>query len=253
MSIHTHDHGKKHGEKSPEQGTSAHAQPSEAQSVSGTQAEAQAAEYTANQTAPSLETQLAEARAEIELLKIQLAELNDKYLRALAEQVNFRKRMVKDKEDAQKYAIQTLLVDLIPVLDDFDRSIDAALQSPEDGSKVLEGVRLIRKHFMDMLETKYGLRRFSAQGAVFDPHLHEAMFSDTGEVAEPTVTQEFMPGYMLHDRVIRSAKVKVTMPAKPAPQPEQSSPAAEPAGSEQRRDQSEAAGAGSEEPQEAHS
>lgn len=232
MSTHTHDHEKKHREKGLEQDTSVHAQTPGDQSAPEPQAQtgqpAQAGQtdqssQSAREQAPaSLDTELAQARAEIELLKIQLAELNDKYLRALADQVNFRKRMVKDKEEAQKYAVQTLLTDLVPVLDDFDRSIEAALQSPEDGSKVLEGVRLIRKHLMDTLENKYGLKRFSAQGAVFDPNYHEAMFSDMGEVEEPTVTQEFMPGYILHDRVIRSAKVKVTMPAKPAASQEQS-------------------------------
>lgn len=225
MSTHTHDHEKKHRGKDPEQDTSVQSQmpveqPQPESQVQTGQAD-QSAQPAEEQLPASLETQLAEARAEIELLKIQLAELNDKYLRALADQVNFRKRMVKDKEEAQKYAIQTLLADLVPILDDFDRSIDAALQSPEDGSKVLEGVRLIRKHLMDTLENKYGLKRFSAQGAAFDPNYHEAMFSDIGEVEEPTVTQEFMPGYMLHDRVIRSAKVKVTMPARPATRQEQ--------------------------------
>lgn len=159
------------------------------------------------------EAQLAAANAEIELLKAQLAELNDKYLRTLAEQVNFRKRIAKEKEEYQQYALSTLLMDLIPILDDFDRSLEAATQSQNNVSKVIEGIRLIQKRLMDTLTNKYGLTRFSAKDSVFDPHMHEAMFSDQGDVAEPTVTQEFMPGYKLHDRVIRTAKVKVTVPA----------------------------------------
>lgn len=158
------------------------------------------------------EAQLAAAHAEIELLKAQLSELNDKYLRTLAEQVNFRKRVVKEKEEFQQYAVSTLLADLIPVLDDFDRSLDAVEQNKTDSAKVVDGVRLIQKRLYDTLSNKYGLSKYESKGGVFDPHLHEAMFSDQGDVAEPTVTQEFMPGYKLHERIIRTAKVKVTMP-----------------------------------------
>lgn len=159
------------------------------------------------------EAQLAAAKAEIEVLKAQLSELNDKYLRTLAEQVNFRKRVVKEKEEFQQYAVSTLLSDLIPVLDDFDRSLEAIVQNQNDTTKIIEGIRLIQKRLHDTLSNKYGLSRYEAKGLVFDPHLHEAMFSDQGDVPEPTVTQEFLPGYKLHDRVIRTAKVKVTMPA----------------------------------------
>jgi len=158
------------------------------------------------------EAQLAAARAEIDLLKAQVSELNDKYLRTLAEQVNFRKRVVKEKEEFQQYAISTLLADLIPVLDDFDRSLDAVAQHKTDAEKVAEGIQLIQKRLYDTLSNKYGLAKYESKNSVFDPHMHEAMFSDQGDVAEPTVTQEFMPGYKLHERIIRTAKVKVTMP-----------------------------------------
>jgi molecular chaperone GrpE len=168
-----------------------------------------------NQSATDLESQLAAANAEIERLKAQLEELNDKYLRTLAEQVNFRKRVVKEKEEFQQYAVSTLLNDLIPVLDDFDRSLDAVAQNHKDVEKVIEGIRLIQRRLYDTLSKKYGLKQYKAEGTAFDPHLHEAMFSEKGDVHEPKVTQEFLPGYKLHDRVIRTAKVKVMMPAKP--------------------------------------
>ncbi len=159
------------------------------------------------------EALLAAARAEIEILKAQVSELNDKYLRTLAEQVNFRKRVVKEKEEFQQYAISTLLTDLIPVLDDFDRSLESVVQHKTDTEKVAEGIQLIQKRLYDTLSNKYGLTKYDSKNSVFDPHMHEAMFSDQGDVAEPTVTQEFMPGYKLHERIIRTAKVKVTMPA----------------------------------------
>lgn len=172
-----------------------------------------------DQSATDLESQLAAANAEIERLKAQLEELNDKYLRTLAEQVNFRKRVVKEKEEFQQYAVSTLLNDLIPVLDDFDRSLDAVAQNHKDVEKVIEGIRLIQRRLYDTLSKKYGLKQYKAEGTAFDPHLHEAMFSEKGDVHEPKVTQEFLPGYKLHDRVIRTAKVKVMMPANPAGAP----------------------------------
>jgi len=226
MSKHKHEHGQSSNTMKPEQTMSAESLSSlqnqqaesqaglpeveiqpDAEPAIGGQAGAQAGAVA------TPEAQLAAAKAEIELLKAQLAELNDKYLRALAEQVNFRKRVIKEKEEYQQYAVSTLLLDLIPVLDDFDRSLEAAAQSQNDASKIIEGVRLVQKRLFDTLANKYGLTRYNAKGSVFDPHMHEAMFSDQGDVAEPTVTQEFMPGYKLHDRVIRAAKVKVTMPA----------------------------------------
>jgi len=161
----------------------------------------------------SPEAQLAAARAEIEVLKSQLAEVNDKYLRALAEQVNFRKRIVREKEEFQQYAVSSLIKEaLIPVLDDFDRSLDAVAQNSNDPAKIIEGIQLIQKRLYDTLANKYGLVKLESNGHVFDPQLHEALFSDQGQVVEPMVTQEFMPGYKLHDRIIRAAKVKVTMP-----------------------------------------
>jgi molecular chaperone GrpE len=111
------------------------------------------------------------------------------------------------------------LNDLIPVLDDFDRSLDAVAQNHKDVEKVIEGIRLIQRRLYDTLSKKYGLKQYKAEGTAFDPHLHEAMFSEKGDVHEPKVTQEFLPGYKLHDRVIRTAKVKVMMPANPAGAP----------------------------------
>ncbi len=217
MSKHKHEHGETSEGMKPEN-TQTHAQDQENQSLvpeAGAQPGAEGPEEAPAGAVNTPEAQLS-AKAEIELLKTQLAELNDKYLRTLAEQVNFRKRVVKEKEEFQQYAVSTLLSDLIPVLDDFDRSLEAVVQNQNDTTKVIDGIRLIQKRLYDTLSNKYGLSRYEAKGVVFDPHLHEAMFSDQGDVPEPTVTQEFLPGYRLHDRVIRTAKVKVTMPANPA-------------------------------------
>jgi molecular chaperone GrpE len=217
MSKHKHEHGETSEEMKPENAQT-HAQEQEPQPLvpeADVQPGAEGQEEAPAGAVNTPEAQLAAAKAEIELLKAQLAELNDKYLRTLAEQVNFRKRVVKEKEEFQQYAVSTLLSDLIPVLDDFDRSLEAVVQNQNDATKVIDGIRLIQKRLYDTLSNKYGLSRYEAKGVAFDPHLHEAMFSDQGDVPEPMVTQEFLPGYRLHDRVIRTAKVKVTMPGNP--------------------------------------
>ncbi|HEY9054981.1 MAG TPA: nucleotide exchange factor GrpE [Rectinemataceae bacterium] len=155
----------------------------------------------------------AEAAArEVESLKAELAELNDKYLRKLADDVNFRKRMLKEKDEAQKYAVSSLLQDLIPILDDFDRGIASAEQT-KNYEQVHEGILLIRRQLSQMLENKYALKRLDSKGKPFDPTMHEALFAEPADVEEPVVSEEYLCGYALHDRVLRAAKVRVRIPA----------------------------------------
>jgi molecular chaperone GrpE len=149
-------------------------------------------------------------------LEEKLREADDKYLRKAAEFENFRKRITREKQDAIEFANQSLLLDLIPVLDDFDRAIKAAAAmasaSPEFDS-LYEGVTLIEKRLVTQLENKWGLKRFDSAGEAFDPNRHEAIMMDkSAEVAGPVVQEDFLKGYTLKDRVVRSAKVKVLMP-----------------------------------------
>lgn len=147
-------------------------------------------------------------------LEKQNAELQDQYLRKAADFDNYRKRMIREKQEAIDYANSALLLDLVQVLDDFDRAIDAgsAGEQGEPGAFV-DGVSMIRKQLGSMLESKYGLEYYPAKDTVFDPNIHEAIGSvpDT-EVKEPTVAEEYLKGYKLKDRVIRPAKVMVKMP-----------------------------------------
>lgn len=159
---------------------------------------------------------LREAEARILSLTEELSGLKDQYLRKLADYENFRKRMAREKEESLKYAVSTLLGDLVPVLDDFDRAV-ASAEHARDYVILHDGVVLIRRQLGGLLENKYGLVRFEALGRPFDPNAHEAVASDRGEVEEPVVAEEFLPGYRLHDRVLRTAKVRVRMPASPAP------------------------------------
>ncbi|MCX7026577.1 MAG: nucleotide exchange factor GrpE [Spirochaetes bacterium] len=169
-------------------------------------------EAKASDECKTQETELAVARKEIETLKAEVAELNDKFLRKLADEVNFRKRMQREKEEGQKYGVASLLSDLIPVLDDFDRGI-AVAEDAKNYEQVHEGILLIRRQLSQMLENKYALKRFDSKGQPFDPNRHEALFAEPSDVEEPVVSEEYLPGYSLHDRMLRPAKVRVKIPA----------------------------------------
>jgi molecular chaperone GrpE len=176
----------------------------------------------------SFELRALEAEAKIGVLetmlasvKEELAATNDKYLRKLADDANFRKRMTREKEDGQRFALVTLLGDLIPVMDDLDRAISSA-EKARNYNTLHDGILLIRRQLGQMLESKYGLRRIESTGKPFDPNCHEAVAivqgdnSESPGADEAVVAEEFLPGYDLHERVLRTAKVKVRMPAKPA-------------------------------------
>jgi molecular chaperone GrpE len=156
------------------------------------------------------------ARLESELagLREELSSVNDKYLRKLADDVNFRKRMAREKEDGQRFALSAIIGDLIPILDDFDRAI-ASAETQKDYAVLHDGVLLIRRQLGSVLESKYGLSRLESLGKLFDPNHHEAVAMVQGgpdDGDEAVVAEEFLPGYGLHDRIIRTAKVRVRMP-----------------------------------------
>ncbi|MFP3042664.1 nucleotide exchange factor GrpE [Treponema primitia] len=145
-------------------------------------------------------------------LEEKLREANDLYLRKAADFENFRKRMNREKQDAIDFANQSLLLDLILIIDDFDRAIKSAENSKEFDS-FYEGITLIEKRLTTQLENKWGLKRFDSAGEAFDPNRHEAiMMEKSPEITDPVVQEDFFKGYTLKDRVVRSAKVKVLMP-----------------------------------------
>jgi molecular chaperone GrpE len=158
----------------------------------------------------------------IAALEAKAAEANDQYLRKAADFENFRKRMNREKQEAIDYANQSLLLDLIQTIDDFERAIKAAedtAQSSPEFAGFYEGVSMIEKRLSSQLENKWGLKRFDSEGEPFDPNRHEAMMMEKSpDISEPVVKEEYYKGYTLKDRVVRSAKVKVLMPEQPAPE-----------------------------------
>jgi molecular chaperone GrpE len=167
------------------------------------------------------EEQMASLKAELAALNTRCAELNDQYLRKAADFENYRKRTAKEKADAIDFANQNLLLDLIPILDDFDRALKLAAdtQSAEGVdfvaafASLAEGIGMTENRLYATLENKWRLKRYVSAGAPFDPERHEAlMVEKSAEAAEPIVLEEFVKGYVLKDRVIRTAKVKVLMP-----------------------------------------
>ena len=140
--------------------------------------------------------------------------MKDQFLRKAADFDNFRKRLLRDKEDAVSFANTSLLTDLIAVLDDFERAEEAARKS-KDFETLANGVDLIEKRLATLLEKKWGLSKYVPLNEAFDPEKHEAlMMTESPDVKEATVAEVFQNGYILHGRVIRHAKVKVSMPAK---------------------------------------
>jgi len=143
-----------------------------------------------------------------EELRRELADKNDRLLRALAETDNVRRRAAREREESARYAGEALLRDIIPILDNVDRALGAA-RAAGDTSGVVDGIELIRREFLKVLE-RHGVTRYSALGARFDPNQHEAIARIVSADTEPdTVVGETVPGYSLRGRVIRPAQVAV--------------------------------------------
>lgn len=150
-------------------------------------------------------------KAEVEKAK----EYSDRLLRFQADVDNTRKRLEKEKQDFLKFANEGIIVELLNILDDLERTVELAQTKHEDLKAFLKGVEMILAHFYDLLK-EYGVKPIAAEGKIFDPNFHEALMQeDNKEVPEHTILEEMQKGYLLNDRVIRTAKVKVSKSGKP--------------------------------------
>jgi molecular chaperone GrpE len=141
---------------------------------------------------------------------------HEKMLRAVADLENFKKRAQKEKEEVQRFGVEKLLKDFLPVIDNLDRALDAA-KSAADYESLKKGVEMTRKGFEDTLG-KHGVKAFSARGQPFDPNRHEAMTAvETAELPPNHVAAEVLRGFTLNDRLVRPALVVVSRtPSAPA-------------------------------------
>lgn len=130
-----------------------------------------------------------------------------KYLRLAADFQNYKRRVEKEKSDIYAFANEKIVVELLNVIDNFDRSL--AMQGECKDDKMLEGMKLIFKQLKDVLE-KSNVKEIDAENADFDPNFHHAVMTDTsGEHESGKVTEILQKGYTLNEKVIRPAMVKV--------------------------------------------
>ncbi len=157
----------------------------------------------------AVRAQLADLEAGLKAVTAERDELKDQILRKAADFDNYRKRMMKEKEEARQFANATLLEDLCQVLDDFERAIRSS-EAARDFEAFHSGIVMIEGQFASMLERKYNLKRLESLGQPFNPEHHEAVaMVPAGDGKELMVVEEYQRGYVLHERVLRTSKVKV--------------------------------------------
>lgn len=134
----------------------------------------------------------------------------DKLLRLQADFENIRKRAERDRLDYIKFANEGIILELLNILDDLERTVEAAQEKHEDLPTFLKGVEMILAHLYELLK-EHGVRPIEAEGKIFDPNFHEALMqAEDKNLPEHTIVEELQKGYLLNDRVIRTSKVKVS-------------------------------------------
>jgi molecular chaperone GrpE len=159
---------------------------------------------------PVEESVVSLSASEHKKLMDELAQAKDKYVRLYAEFDNARKRMEREKQEFVKYANEGLVLDFLNILDDLERSFQAARAQHQDYTAFLKGIEMVMAHVYDLLK-RHGVKPIEAKGKLFDPHCHEVLLQEESDsLEENTVIEEFQKGYMLEDRVVRTAKVKIS-------------------------------------------
>jgi len=145
---------------------------------------------------------------QLELKEREVKENYDRFLRQTAELENFKKRAAREKAEAVRYANESVIRDLLPVIDNLERAVEHA-QEGGNGKPLVEGVGMVLKGFLDVL-ARHGVTLISAKGQSFDPEKHEAIAQiETDQVEPNTVVEEHHKGYYLLDRLLRPSLVSV--------------------------------------------
>lgn len=151
---------------------------------------------------------LAEFKAKIVELESKLDETENKMLRIQADYDNFKRRSRLDMENTQKYRSQSLVTEILPALDSFERALQIEVED-EKMKSVLQGMTMVYKQLVQALQNE-GVEEIESKNKPFDPHLHQAILQVEDEAYESnTVIEELQKGYKLKDRIIRPAMVKV--------------------------------------------
>jgi molecular chaperone GrpE len=160
------------------------------------------------------------AQEELERLTHELQLAKDEHLRTIAEVENAKKRLARERDEFVRYAAETVVRNLLPIVDSLDQAL-VAVDKQQDPAAVVKGVHLIYRQLLGLLD-KEGVKRIPTVGEPFDPHLHEAVAHEpaAGGQGDGTVTEEVHTGYTMHGKVIRPAMVKV---AKQSSSPEERS------------------------------
>ena len=158
-------------------------------------------EETTETAQDNQETQVAEDLAD------KILKLNDQHLRLMAEFENYKKRTLKERADLIKYSGERVFVDMLPIIDDFERAL---AHLPEEDSPIKEGIIMIHSKFVNFLKAN-GVKEMETKDQAFDMDLHEAisMFPAPDESMKGKIIDCTQKGYLFHDKVIRYAKVVV--------------------------------------------
>jgi molecular chaperone GrpE len=166
--------------------------------------QAEGSEQETDNTANELDS----AKAKIAELEEQLQTSENRYYRLQADLENFRRRSRIDMEASEKYRAQSLVTDLLPSLDNFERALTLPVEG-EVAKQLMQGMEMVYRSLIDAFK-KEGVEPIEAVGKEFDPHLHHAVMQvEDANFGSNVVVEEFQKGYMLKDRVIRPAMVKV--------------------------------------------
>lgn len=150
-----------------------------------------------------------EQKDELTLLKENLKECQDKYLRTLAESENIRKRMQKERQELTKYAIENIITEFLHPMDSFEKALQFAESMSDDVKNWAIGFAMILAQMKQIL-SNHGVEEYHSIGKPFDHHLHDAVeMIETTEYPPGTVVEESVRGYKIGDRPIRVARVKV--------------------------------------------
>ena len=167
---------------------------------------------TGDDGAADAKNPLKELRAKLESKEEEAKETYDRLLRVSADFENYKKRSTREMEEFRRYANQSLLKEMLSVVDNLELAINSSNDEKETDKNLIEGLNLTLNEILRVLE-KFNVKPIEAQGQTFDPAFHEAvMREETDDFPEKTVISELQKGYLIHDRLLRPAMVVVAVP-----------------------------------------